>query len=644
TGGSMHGIAVSTDGGRVYATTAQNLLWEAKVGPDRRLTLERAIALPGPESEDSASHGTGIALSELRPLALVCLSRNNSLALVNLNDGRKEEEILVGVAPYDVVIDPHGLTVYVSNWGGRFPTAGDRTAESSGTPTVIDERGVAATGSISIVDLAARKEVRQIAVGLHPSDLALTKDGKFLYVACANSDEVCVIDTAVHEVIESFSVRPNAALPFGSLPNAIALGPREDRLYVANGGNNAVAVVDVAPERRRASVVRGFIPAGWFPAALTADADRLYVANAKGIGSRSKHAGQRGWDVYWHRGSVSQVAYPAEAELASYTESVLTNARLPQALRAWERSNETRKAVAVPAALGEPSVFEHVIYVVKENRTYDQVFGDLPQGNGDPELCIFPRELTPNHHALAEQFVLLDNYYCNGINSADGHAWSMEGIVTDHLEKSFGGFTRSYTFGNDPISYASSGFIWDSVLSAGLSFRNFGEFNATSLPSASISFLDVYRDYTAETRSITFTHSIGVDRLRTFSSPDYPGWNLNIPDQLRADLFIRELHAAEADGAWPSMTIVYLPQDHTSGTKGGMPTPRAHVADNDLALGRIVEAVSKSRFWPKTCIFVIEDDPQNGYDHVDGHRSLCGGASPYTKRGAVVRWAASCQA
>jgi hypothetical protein len=238
---------------------------------------------------------------------------------------------------------------------------------------------------------------------------------------------------------------------------------------------------------------------------------------------------------------------------------------------------------------------------------------------------------------LAEEFVLLDNYYCNGVCSADGHAWAMEGYATDYLEKSFGGWARSYPFsGDDPLSFAPTGFIWDQVLLHGLSFRNFGEMSRSEPRPAKATFLQIYHDYRDKTGKITFDHRIEIDTLRRYSCPDSPGWQMRIPDAIRADVFLKEFAGFEQRGDFPNLVIIFLPSDHTSGTRPGNPTPRAQVADNDLAVGRIAEKISQSRFWQKTCMFVIEDDPQNGFDHVDGHRSLCLVVSPYTKRGAVV--------
>ncbi len=636
-GGSTHGIAINRAGTRLFVSGAANALWEAQIDARGTATWGRKILLPGPGGKGN-SHVGGIVLSEDETEAYVCLSRNNSLAIVGLAAGTVLKEIAVGVAPYDVVrfvgSDGH-RAVFVSNWGGRHPTSSEPAADSSGTRALIDERGVAASGTVSVVDLDQGKELAQIPTGLHPSDLELGAGGGVLYVANANSDSVSVIDTATRTVVGQVIVRPSPGLPFGSAPNALALSRDGRRLYVANGGNNAVAVLAV--DKPSAPQVAGFIPVGWYPGAIIADATRLYVANVKGIGSRTQDPKKKGWNSHQHRGSVTRVAVTASSQLAEYTRQVRTDARVPEILRAWERSARARRAVPVPKRLGDASVFDHVVYIIKENRTYDQVFGDMPQGNAEPSLCVFGREVTPNHHALAEQFVLLDNFYCNGVLSADGHAWAMEGYVTDYLEKSFGGFTRSYPFaGDDPLSYAATGFLWDNVLLHGLTFRNYGEMNTTATRPAKATFKDVYDDYVAKTGKIGFNHDIQIETLRRFSCPESPGWNMRIPDQVRVDAFLKEFREFERDGHWPNLIILYLPSDHTSGTRAGSPTPRAQVADNDLAVGRVVDAISHSQFWAKTCIFVIEDDPQNGFDHVDGHRSLCLVVSPYTKRGEVI--------
>jgi DNA-binding beta-propeller fold protein YncE len=635
-GASMHGIAVTADAPRVYVTTAQAALLEASIGPDGSYAWAPAIPLPGIDGREN-SHANGIALMVNDSYLVVCLSLNNALGIVNLGQRELIDSIEVGIAPYDVVVTKENAVAYVSNYGGRRAISADVTAPSGGTPVVVDDRGVASTGTVSVVGFLSGSEMFQIDVGLHPSDLELSADGARLFVANANSDTVTVIKTdesapdIIHEeVLHTIDVRPDPGLPFGSAPNALTL--ENGKLFVANGGNNAIGVFSLDGNWR----TDGFIPAGWYPGGVVSRGDTLYIANVKGVGSRSQRQGKRGLNSHNHRGSVTKVAVPDEQDLALYTQRVLRDARVPQALRALDRNQTAARPSPVPAHPGDPSVFEHIVYIIKENRTYDQVFGDLPQGDGDPELCVFGREATPNHHALAEQFVLLDNYYCNGVLSADGHSWATEGNVTDHLEKSFGGFTRSYTFGDDPLTYSSSGFIWDNVIAHGLSFRNYGELSyATPQPGYS-DFTAIWNDYSSGTGAITFTNKNGIENLRRYSCPDAPGWNMRIPDVLRADAFLKEFKEFERTGDFPNLVIIYLPQDHGSGTQPGYPTPRAHVADNDLAMGRIVDAISNSRFWPKTCIYVNEDDPQDGFDHVDGHRSLCLVVSPYTKRGKVL--------
>jgi YVTN family beta-propeller protein len=616
-GGSMHGLAVTRRRPwRVYATTAQNLVWEAIAGADGSLKWARKLLVPGPAGR-GASYPCGIALSPDEKTAYICLSRNNTLGVLDLATGRLKTQIRVGVAPYDVALDLSGGVAYVSNWGGRHPRSGERTALSSGTPTLVDARGVAASGTVSVVDLTSRRERTQIKTGLQPSDLALDRTGRTLYVAAANSDTVSIIDTARRRVVATVRADPSSPSLLGAAPNALALSPDTTRLYVANGRANTVASFTLRGRGRRTARLEGVIPTAWYPGALVADDRWLYVANVKGLGSRFRRPKAKGWNSYAHLGTLTRVAIPSRS------------AAISPPVEPTRTGGSRTSAAVLPR-------FEHVVYIIKENRTYDQVFGDLPQGNGDLGLCIFGRSVTPNHHALAEQFVLLDNFYCNGVNSADGHAWATEGNVTPYLEKSFGGFTRSYTWGDDPLSYSSSGFIWDNVLDHGRTFRNYGEMDYAEPVPPKATFSEIYGDFTSGERRIRFTQNIGIDRLRAYTCPEYPGWNMRIPDVLRAEVFLRELQAHEAKGSWPNFVIVFLPSDHTSGTAPGAPTPRAQVADNDLALGQVVEGITRSRFWPKTCIFVIEDDPQDGFDHVDGHRSLCLVISPYTRRGAVV--------
>jgi YVTN family beta-propeller protein len=646
---SYHGMAMTRDGSKLYVSTSAANVLELLVGKDGTLSAGRRLAIPGPgeaalSSDEKIAQSTGkaaarpviggspvpcgIALSPGEGIAYVCLSRSNALCALDLASGKVIRQMGVGIAPYDVALSPDGMTAWVSNWGGRMPREGERTEMSSGTPIVVDDDSTAASGTVSLIDLRAGKEIAQVEVGLHPCDLALDAAANLLYVANANSDTVSVIDTAARKVSRTIEVKPDDSLPFGSAPNALAING--DTVYVANGGNNAVAVVD--------SSVRGFIPTGWYPGALATDGAYLYIANVKGYGSRNpgtKKAGDGGvaWQVHAVLGVVQKVALPGSGTLGGYTRQVREDSRVPQALLGFEKAQTGVKPVPVPQNVGEPTPIEHVVYIIKENKTYDQVFGDMSRANSDPTLCVFGRQITPNQHALADTFVLLDNYYCNCVCSADGHQWVTQGYVTDYLEKGYGGWPRCYPYeGNDALTYSSAGFIWDNVLLHGLSFRNYGEMS-TDTSHVKASFAELLADKSGANK---FSGRFGIEALRRYSCANYPGWTLAVPDQNRADVFLREFAECEKTGEWPSFVTILLPNDHTAGLNPRAPTPRAYVADNDLAVGRIVEAVSKSKFWPATAIFVIEDDPQSGYDHVDGHRSTCLVISPYTKRGEVL--------
>ena len=625
-GASMHGIALNPAQSRLYVTGADDELYEWMVAGNFPVEFSRTIHMP------HASDPCGLAISADGTKAYVCLSISNSLAVINLKDGTVAQLIKVGIAPWNVVISSNGATAFVSDWGGRFPTGTESSANSAGTPVVVDMRGVASSGVVSIVNLAAGVEEAQVPTGLHPCDLVLSRDGQTRYVANANSDTVTAIDTiTAREVRETVRIRPNQALPFGSEPDGLAQSADGKTLFVANAANNAVAVVRLPEGRRAKSEVEGFFPTDWFPGAITADKSFAYVANVKGLGTHGAQSEATSWKSSDFLGTIDRIPIPHGGALRKATAAVVENGRIGAIKRAFEPAVANRPPVPIPARVGEPSVFKHVLYILKENKTYDQMFGDISRGNGNSNLCIYPERVSPNHHALAMQYVLLDNYYCNGVNSADGHSWSTEGNSTDHLEKSFGGFSRSYTFGDDPLTYSSTGFIWNNVLEHGLSFRNYGEFDYASVPSGA-SWQQIYTDFTNGAHSIKFSQNIGLAPLRPYSSTNVPGWNLDIPDVVRAYGFIKELKAAEATGDWAAMSLLYLPNDHT----GGKPPPQAQVADNDLALGQVVEAVTKSAFSSNTVIFVIEDDPQSGYDHVDGHRSICLVISPYTKRAQKI--------
>ncbi|NQU51970.1 MAG: bifunctional YncE family protein/alkaline phosphatase family protein, partial [Bacteroidetes bacterium] len=632
-GSSFTGLCASADGRKLFVTDAKSRIQVAVMDDNLLFHWEDAITLPKPLIGGDVAPG-GLALDELQKRIYVTLNRNNSLGVVNMADGNVSE-IPVGIAPYEVVLASDSKA-YVSNWGGRIPKEGESTYNTSGSQVLVDQKtGIANNGTVSVIDLTTNKQVDEIEVGLHPSAMVLSPDNSKLFVACANSDVISVINTSTDKVIEEIPVHMDKDLPFGSSPNALTISKDGKTLYVANGTNNAICVIQIGVP----SKIIGHIPTGWYPGSVLIDKETnfLFVANIKGVGSRNQKTSRAGYKTHDHMGSVSIIPLPDEKKLAEMTNTVRRNNSFVQKLVANKLPNKLKKKVAVPQVQSQKSHFKHVVYIIKENRTYDQVFGDMPQGNGDNNLVHFGREITPNHHKLAEEFVLMDNYYCSGILSADGHQWTDEAFVTDYIEKFFGGFTRSYPYdGDDALAYASSGFIWDNVLRNGLTFRDYGEFVDAVIEPENATFMDIYQDFLDGTDKVKIRAKANLEQLKPYLCPTYVGFPNKVPDVYRAAEFIKELKEFEKNDNFPNFTIMLLPNDHTSGTRPGSPTPRSAVADNDLALGQIVEAISNSKFWKETCVFVTEDDPQAGLDHVDGHRTVGLVISPYTKRNEVI--------
>ncbi|MCD6354388.1 MAG: bifunctional YncE family protein/alkaline phosphatase family protein [Prolixibacteraceae bacterium] len=632
-GSSFTGLCVSADGQKFFVTDAKNQILIAGFDENHLLKWENAVKLPSPLIGGNPVPG-GVALDEYQNKIYVTLSRNNSLGIVNRGDA-SVKEIRVGIAPFDVVLSS-GSKAYVSNWGGRKPREGESTYNTSGSQVLVDpQTGIANNGTVSVVDLIENKRIKDIEVGLHPSGMVLSPDHSRLFVACANSDIISVINTQTDRVIEKISVRMGKNLPFGNGPNALTISHDGKNLYVANGTDNAICEIEIGSPSR----VVGFIPTGWYPASVifNEQSSTLIVANLKGIGSRNQQTNSAGYKTRDYLGSVSIIPLPGNRKLTEMTNEVRENNTYVQKLEADISGNSRRKKVPVPWLQFQKSHFKHVVYIIKENRTYDQVFGDLPQGNGDAKLVHFGREITPNQHKLAETFILLDNFYCSGVLSADGHQWTDEAYVTDYIEKFFGGFTRSYPYdGDDALAYASSGFIWDNVLSHGLTFRDYGEFVDAVIEPENATFKEIYQDFSEGTNKIKIRSKANLEQLKPYLCPTYVGFPNTIPDVYRAAEFIKELKTFEKNDSFPNFIIMLLPNNHTSGTRPGYPTPRSAVADNDLALGQIVDAISHSKFWKETCIFVTEDDPQAGLDHVDGHRTVGLVISPYTKRSKVI--------
>ncbi len=642
TGMSVTGLVVTPK--QIMVTSSKDQVLVASLQKDGTYQWGKPVQVPK-AGVGGDPHPAGLCLAGDGSL-WVTATRGNCVHRIDLKTGKVAATVATGIAPFTLVA-PLPNKMYVSNWGGDAPKATDPQADSSKTQVRTDIRtSVANDGTVSVLTLEGGewKQAKTIRVGLHPSGLTASQTGGFVYVANANSDSVSVISTKTDEVVETILCRPEGRLPFGSGTNALALSPDGATLYAANGTNNCLAVVTLGARSREqapkgaaeASSLRGLIPTGWYPGAVqvSPDGKSLFVANIKGHGSlaarRDKAEGKAGGD---YLGSVSIIDMPDEATLATWTAEVNANNRLAFSMAGLDKPRPDAKPVPVPARHGEPSVIKHVLYVIKENKTYDQIFGDIAEGNGDKNLCIFPESITPNTHALAREFTLFDNFYCSGSKSPDGHSWVNEAYVTDYLEKSFGGFTRSYPYeGSDALAFASSGFLWDNVLAHGKTLRNYGEFCETTYEPSKATWQDVYADYVNGTQKVKVTVKANLESLAAHTHPAWGGFPMKMPDVYRAKIFREEIARFEQTGEMPNLLYVFLPQDHTAGASRGSPTPRAMVADNDQALGEIVEAVSRSKFWAETCIFVVQDDPQSGYDHVDGHRTVALVISPYTRR------------
>jgi YVTN family beta-propeller protein len=575
--------------------------------------------------------------------ALVALTYNDQLAVVDFASGAVKK-VKTGIAPFGVAVNAAGIVAWVSNWGGRFPKPGDRTARTGPKPDadsiVVDARGVAASGTVTRVDLTTNETTHTVEVGLHPTAMAWDEARGRLYVANSNSDSVSVVDTKTNSLVENIAIEPFQRKVAGIAPEALVLSKDGKRLYVVCAGLNAVAVVAVAD--RGGDRVQGLIPTAWYPdhIALSPDGDYLAVATMLGVGSGwrgKKNEHQR--FVHADRGTLHVISIPDAAQLAGFTSLVAENNH--QRLRsdpAAQTAPPVRAAqpLPVPVAAGDPSTIDHVVYIVKENRSYDQMFGDLEQGNGDPSIHLFGDEIVPNQRRLARDFVLLDNFYADGGNSADGHQWVTQASETDYTHWPGDG-GRSYPKnGEDPMAFASSGFLWDNAVRGKRTFQDFGEYVGAlqGMPVRDrIPLLEQYKagaDFQG-----TFQTVAPIAPLNRYVAKDYPAYGLQVPDVVRARIFLRHIKDWESRGEMPNLVMVQLPSDHTAGMTAGFSTVKACLADNDLAVGQIVEGLTHSKFWRRMLILVVEDDAQDGVDHVDGHRTVALAISPYIRRGAV---------
>jgi YVTN family beta-propeller protein len=586
-----------------------------------------------------------------RQYLYVVLNGNNKVIKQELPSGDTIWISDPGVAPYGITMASG--KIYVTNWAGRHPEDGDK--EVAGIPwglARVDNKnagGATREGSVAVIDPSDGKIIKEIIVGLHPNEIIADKKGRFVYITNSNSDNVTVIDTENDEVAETINVKlqPEINNYFGDSPNGLCLSPDEKTLYVANGMDNALAVIRLGKKASRRlckkeSTIRGFIPTGAYPSAVSVlDPGYLYVCNLEAAGARlglpDKNSKNLVYNTHHMLASISVIPVPDKKSLRSYTDTVIAVNDLSRALTSMEKPRDNAAPRPVPERIGEPSVFKHVVYIIKENRTYDQVLGDMKQGNGDPELCIFGADVTPNTHKLAEEFVLFDNFHVSGKSSAEGHQWTDAAIVNDYIEKNMRAWFRSYPHvQTDALVYAPTGFIWDNALRKGRSVKIYGEASSPVMDDK-LTWTDVYQKH-KNGEKVDFSNTTTIEPVRGILSPTFPSYgNHKFSDAMRADILINELKEyEEMEGdQLPELMIVALPNDHTNGTRPGFPTPRAFVADNDYALGRIVEAFSKSRFWKNTVIFVVEDDSQNGWDHVSAYRTVSLVISPYSRLGSV---------
>ena len=583
-------------------------------------------------------------------VAVLPLPANDALAVFDADSGVLLKTIPLGVLPVAAVISWDGSVAYVSVMGGRKPAAKDRAASQCCDPFAelvrVDARGIAQRGNVTRVDLVAGTAGKAIPVGRHPTGLAWDESGARLYVANSNSDTVSVIDTRGDSLLRSIAIAPFRERKIGLAPTAVALSPDARTLFVTLAGVNAVAAYGLPGDQ-----LRGLVPTGWYPTSLDVSADgrAIAVGSLFGVGSGvGRPLGLTGRYVHSYRGSVNVIPEPSGAEIAAYATAVAQNNRLTLRTDSAGPSLVPRRNVAaraVPERPGEASLIDHVVYIVRENRTYDQVFGDIGKGASDSSLVQYGRGVTPNAHALAEQFVLLDHFFATGGNSADGHNWLTQANETEYPMWPF--YTgRSYpSEGVDPLAYSSGGFLWEAAQAKGRTVRVFGEYAPSpQWDSASVraSLLAQYRD--SQPHNPAYFRGLVAKRYNTRSDiasldrilvREYPGWTQTIPDVVKADVILEHLRMWESRHAMPNLVLIILPSDHTEGINAGWCTPKACVADNDLALGRIVEGLSHSSFWKSMAILAVEDDAQNGVDHIDGHRTVALVASPYARRGVI---------
>ncbi|MBO9731749.1 MAG: bifunctional YncE family protein/alkaline phosphatase family protein [Chitinophaga sp.] len=599
---SWLGLAFSKDEKKLYASGGNdNVIWQYGIN-NNKLAVTDSIRLGAGWPKEKICP-TGIAIDPSRNRLYVATKENNSLYVIDLQQNKVISHIPLAAEAYTVLLSKEKDRLYISLWGGD---------------------------AVAVFDIAAGKISSTIPVGSHPNEMILSANGKYLYVANANDNSVAVINTGNQQVMELLQTALYPDALTGSTTNGLALSANNKQLYIANADNNCLAVFDVSTPGKSKS--KGFIPVGWYPTCVRVAGKKILVANGKGFTSlanpdgpnpinKKEESGSHQANTRKDRpvqyigglfkGTLSIFNEPGEAMLNRWSGLVYENTPYTKAkenMAAGEAGNP------IPRGAGQTSPIKYIFYIIKENRTYDQVLGDMPGGNGDSSLCIFPERITPNLHRIARDFVLLDNFYVDAEVSADGHNWSTAAYATDYVEKtwptSYGGRGGTYDYeGSRKIAYPKKGFIWDYCQRAGVTYRTYGEFAGTlkaALPSLENNYCRVY-----------------------------PYFDLSIQDVFRQQLWQHDFDSLLAIDAVPRFNSIRLGNDHTSGMRKGAYSPYAAVADNDLAVGRLVDYISHSKIWKESAIFILEDDAQNGPDHVDAHRSPAYVISPYIKRNSV---------
>ncbi len=592
------GLAFSDDSKILYVSGGNsNAILRYSVEKEK-LILKDTLSL-GKQWPVRISPG-GLCVDDKRGLLYVVTKENNSLYVIDTRSKAVLYRDSIGNELYTCVLSPDRKQLYLTHWGGN---------------------------ELIVWNTETRKIKTRIPVGDNPNDLTINKKGTLAYVACADDNSVSVVDLVQNKVVETLVATLFPDAPTGSTSNSVALSTDEKTLYIANADNNCLSVFNVSDPLQSSSL--GFIPTGWYPTCVRTIGKTLYVTNGKGFSSfpnpkgpnpivkQTKAAYQEGEednDQYiggLMKGTMSMIMTPGQVRLQQYTKQVYQNSPYT---KEREKMAEGEPGNPIPQRIGDPSPIKYVFYIIKENRTYDQVLGDMSAGNGDTSLCLFPEEITPNHHALARNFVLLDNFYVDAEVSADGHNWSTAAYANDFTEKtwvtSYGGRGGDYVYeGQNRTAWPKGGFIWDHCKRAGITYRTYGEFAD---------------DYKAN-----------IPAIEDHYCPYYTSWDTSVKDTTRVSQWKQDFDSLVNANALPHLNTLRLINDHTDGFSKGAYTPFAHIADNDLAFGLFIEHLSKSPVWKESAVFVLEDDAQNGADHVDAHRSIAFVVSPYTKRNFV---------